>query len=160
MKRVIYNRQKALQYARHWALGRNPEYFDFQTIGGDCTNFVSQCIYAGSGVMNYAPVSGWFYRSANDRTPSWTGVPYLAQFLTTNSSVGPYGSECTLSQLQIGDVVQLGDESGDYYHSLFVVHAGSLIRVAAHSADALDRPLHSYEYGAVRCIHIEGVRIW
>ena len=28
---------------------RNPAYLDFHGLGGDCTNFVSQCLYAGAG---------------------------------------------------------------------------------------------------------------
>ena len=77
MKLLEYNRQAAYDYAKKWALGRNPAFYDFSAIGGDCTNFASQCIYAGAGVMNYTPTFGWFYRSANDRTPSWTGVEFL-----------------------------------------------------------------------------------
>ena len=50
MRQLPYDRQKAVAYARRWALGRNPAYFDFQDLGGDCTNFASQCLYAGAGV--------------------------------------------------------------------------------------------------------------
>ena len=46
MREILYNREEAVSYARKWALGRNPAYFDFQKLGGDCTNFASQCIYA------------------------------------------------------------------------------------------------------------------
>ena len=70
MKIKEYDRAAALAYARKWALGRNPAYYDFSRIGGDCTNFASQCIFAGAGEMNFTPTFGWFYRSANDRTPS------------------------------------------------------------------------------------------
>ena len=160
MKLISYNRGNAAAYARRWALGRNPAYFDYQGIGGDCTNFVSQCLFAGAGVMNYTPECGWFYRSANDRTPSWTGVEYLYRFLTENESVGPYGTVCNLEQVQIGDVIQLGNEDGAYYHSLFVTQGGPHIQIAAHSGDALNRPLERYTYAAVRCIHIKGVRVW
>ena len=62
-------------------------------MGGDCTNFASQCIYAGSGVMNYTPTMGWYYSSGSNRSPSWTGVVYLYNFLTGNKSAGPYGVE-------------------------------------------------------------------
>ena len=50
-----YNRENAVAYAKKWAYGRNPKYYDFSDLGGDCTNFASQCIYAGSGIMNYTP---------------------------------------------------------------------------------------------------------
>ena len=56
-----YERKKAIQYAQKWALKRNPNYYNYDDIGGDCTNFVSQCIYAGSGVMNYTKTFGWYY---------------------------------------------------------------------------------------------------
>ncbi|HOA41990.1 MAG TPA: amidase domain-containing protein, partial [Bacillota bacterium] len=42
-----YNRNKAIEYAERWAFDRNPRYLDFEKLGGDCTNYVSQCIYAG-----------------------------------------------------------------------------------------------------------------
>ena len=91
MREKGYNRQSAVEYARRWALGRNPAYYDFEGIGGDCTSFVSQCLYEGSGIMNYTPVYGWYYNSLSDRTASWSGVEYLYNFLVTNTSVGPYG---------------------------------------------------------------------
>ena len=84
MTTVSYNREKAVSYAEKWAFSRNPRYMSFDGIGGDCTSFVSQCLYAGSGVMNYTPVMGWYYNSAADRAPAWSGVPYLYQFLTGN----------------------------------------------------------------------------
>ena len=61
-----YNRANAVAYAKKWAYGRNPKYYDFSDLGGDCTNFASQCIYAGSGVMNYTPTYGWYYISVNN----------------------------------------------------------------------------------------------
>ena len=82
-----YNREKAVAYARAWALKRNPRYLDFEKMGGDCTNFASQCIFAGSGVMNYASPLGWYYNSQSDRSPSWTGVPYLRNFLIANKGI-------------------------------------------------------------------------
>ncbi len=33
-----YDRIAARNYAVRWALSRNPEYYDFNDIGGDCTN--------------------------------------------------------------------------------------------------------------------------
>lgn len=155
-----YNRETAVAYARKWAFGRNPDYYDFSRLGGDCTNFASQCIYAGAGVMNYTPTYGWYYRSLNDRSPSWTGVEYLYNFLTGNDKgVGPFAKEAPLSELEVGDIVQLGNGAWDYYHSPVVVAIkNGMIFVAAHSFDAFNRPLASYNYERVRGIHILGVR--
>lgn len=71
MHEIPYNRFAAVAYARTWATSRNPAYYNFEEIGGDCTNFASQCIYAGARIMNYTPTFGWYYRSSYDRSPSW-----------------------------------------------------------------------------------------
>ena len=158
MKNIIYNRLAAVSYARKWALSRNPDYYDFNGIGGDCTNFASQCIFAGSKIMNYTSVTGWYYRSSYDRTASWTGVEYLYRFLLGNKSLGPYGHLVSLSEVMPGDIVQLGSESKGFYHSPFVTAVLPTILVAAHTYDALDIPLSSYSYEKLRFIHIDGVR--
>ena len=159
MEELNYNRQAAVSYARKWAFRRNPNYYDFENLGGDCTNFASQCIYAGAGVMNYTPVFGWFYKSANDRTASWTGVEYLYNFLTGNDGEGPFAEEVPLGKLEIGDVVQLGRANGDFYHSPVVVKiSGRKIYVAAHTYAAYGKPLSSYRFERARGIHILGVR--
>ena len=43
MSVTAYDRGKAVAYAHKWAFGRNPAYYNFDKIGGDCTNFTSQC---------------------------------------------------------------------------------------------------------------------
>ena len=159
MQTLSYDRAAAVAYARKWAFGRNPAFYDFSKIGGDCTNFASQCIYAGAKVMNYTPVYGWFYRSANDRTASWTGVEFLYNFLVGNEGAGPFAEETELDKLEVGDIVQLGTGAGDFYHSPVVVRvSGGRIYVAAHTYDAYNKPLSSYNYGKARGIHILGVR--
>ena len=39
-----YNREKAIAYADKYYANYNPKYKDCNAIGGDCTNYVSQCI--------------------------------------------------------------------------------------------------------------------
>ena len=160
MREIPYNRDATVVYARRWALSRNPAYYDFEKIGGDCTNFASQCIYAGAQVMNYTPVMGWYYRSSYDRTPSWSGVEYLYNFLINNKSVGSYACAVSENEVMPGDVVQLGTSSGNFYHSPIITSTNPVILVAAHTFDAIDRPLSSYLYDTARFLHIEGVRTW
>ncbi len=160
MRERSYNRSATVAYARRWAMARNPSYYDFENIGGDCTNFASQCIFAGASVMNFTEVLGWYYRSSNDRTASWTGVEYLYQFLINNRSVGPYARVVSHEEALPGDIVQLGTYGGRFYHSPVIVSTTPQILVAAHTFDALDRPLSSYRYDQARFLHIEGVRTW
>ncbi|MBU9744990.1 amidase domain-containing protein [Lachnospiraceae bacterium ASD3451] len=161
MKEKSYDREAAVEYARTWAFKRNPAYLDFEKLGGDCTNYASQCLYAGCKTMNPAKTFGWYYYSANNRTPSWTGVRYLYDFLTKNKGVGPYASETDRNQVNPGDIVQLGRADGTFYHSPVIVAVTSEdIFVAAHSYDAYMRPLSSYTYDRARFLHIAGVRTW
>ena len=155
-----FNRDRALEYARRWALSRNPLYYDYTGIGGNCTNFVSQCVYAGSCTMNYTPVYGWYYLSAGERTASWTGVEYFYNFMTGNAGVGPFAREITQEEVAPADVIQLGRVEGGYYHTLLAtaVTEGDIL-VAAQSNDALDRPLSSYDYDYARFLRIDGVRL-
>ena len=162
-----YNRENAVAYARRWALSRNPLYPDYAGIGGDCTNFVSQCILAGSCQENFTVDFGWYYISQNERAPAWTSVEYLYDFLTgapdftaENGGIGPFGEEVGRRSVSPGDVVQLADASGDFYHSLLIsIVDDEEIYICAHSNDSLDRALSEYNYASLRFIRINGVRL-
>lgn len=155
-----YDREKAYQYAEKWAFGRNPLFENYSGIGGDCTSFVSQAMYAGSCVMNYTPTFGWYYTSPRNRAPAWSGVEYLYNFLVSNDGVGPFAVETYPGGLDIGDIIQLGNDRGDWYHSLLVTgfdEDGYL--VSAHSDDAFNRPLSSYDFDMARFLHVVGVHL-
>lgn len=158
-----YNRQAAVDYAHRWAYYRNPDFSNFDDMGGDCTNFASQCLYAGSGVMNYTPTFGWYYNSLSSRAPAWTGVPYFYNFLTRGKQTpGPVGEEAALDRVQPGDFVQLRFVPGPFAHNPVIVAVGTPptldnILVAAHSEDHDYRPLSTYPIRALRFIHILGV---
>lgn len=151
-----YNRLNAIIYAKRWAYDRNPKYYNFDDLGGDCTNFVSQCIFAGCNIMNHTPTFGWYYVSLSDRAPSWTGVTYLYNFLTTNKSIGPFGREVYKENLMIGDIVQFG-KNNTFHHSTIVVSTNKGIYLASHSLDSYMREISTYTYEKVRYIHIDGI---
>lgn len=99
--------------------------------------------------MNYTPTFGWYYK----------GVEYLYNFMTTNEGKGPFAEGTPLNKLEVGDIVQLGTATGDFYHSPVVVAVREgRIYVAAHTFDAFMRPLSSYSFARARGIHILGVR--
>ena len=166
MRETPYDRETAVAYAHRWAYHRNPSYYDYEAIGGDCTNFASQCLYAGSGVMNDTPVLGWYYRSANEKAPAWTGVEYFRNFLLRKGEgVGPFGIETTLEQIRPGDFVQLDLGQGRFSHTPVVVATGRRptlgnTLVAAHSSDTDHRPLAAYLFQGIRYLHILGGRRW
>jgi hypothetical protein len=154
-----YRRERAVEYAKKYAFSQNPLFGNFRGIGGNCTNFVSQAIYAAGCVMNYTPTFGWYYISLDDRSPSWTGVEYFYNFIIGNAGVGPFGRVATSDELEIGDVVQLGREGEGYYHTLLVVGFGEEgLLVAAQTDNAYARPLSTYDYDFARYIKILGIR--
>ncbi len=158
-----YDRQAAVSYAHRWAYFRNRAYQDFSAMGGDCTNFASQCVFAGSGVMNPTPTFGWYYYSASNYAPAWTGVSFIYDFLVSNLGPGPYGRECGITEVLPGDLVQIATVHERFHHTPVIVAANGSgktdgILVAAHSRDCDMRPLSSYYPKKIRFIHIEGVR--
>ena len=155
-----YVRENALLYANRFALSQNPIFGNFKGIGGNCTNFVSQCIYAGSCRMNYTKTFGWYYISMDERAPAWTGVEYFYNFITKNEGVGPFGRDASADEVEVGDVIQLAKNEGGYYHTLIIIgFDGDDPLIAAQTDDALGRPLSTYEYDYSRYLKILGVRI-
>ncbi len=159
---IPYDRAAAISYAHKWAFGRNPAYYNYDLIGGDCTNFASQCLYEGTGVMNYTPTYGWYYIDANRKAPAWTGVKYFYNYLTReNTSRGPIAIQTPLEGVIPGDYVQLQFNSGEFGHTPIIIEMGSPptlenTLVAAHSVDSDYRPLSTYSFQGIRFLHILG----
>lgn len=163
MKEIEYNRQKVLQYAHKWAYKRNPKYYNFDNVGGDCTSFVSQCIYAGSNVMNYSKQNGWYYINGNNKSPSWSGVEFLYNFLTTNKLVGPYGKEVNQQEIEVGDIAQLSFSGGNFGHTLVITRIENRLNlnqifISSHTFDSFDKRIDEYDFEKIRFVHIEKVR--
>ncbi len=162
MRHISYDRTLVYDYASLWAFSRNPLYYSFNRLGGDDTSFASQCIFAGCGVMNFAP-DGWYYTSLNDRSPSWSGAEFLAAFLTSNTFSGPYAEYTSPSEIQCGDIIQISHDSITFTQTLIVTRSSprgfkNSILTASHSPDAFNRPLSTYPYKSLRFLHITGVR--
>lgn len=113
------------------------------------------------------PLYGWYFRSVTDRTPSWTGAQFLYRFLIGNTSLGPYAQITPLDKAEIGDIIQLGNANGEFYHSVVMTGLNpdtslsitDRITVAAHSDDSLDRMLSTYIAAKnYRVLHISGYR--
>lgn len=155
MQHIPYHRRSAVSYARRWAMKRNEQYYDYSAIGGDCTNFASQALLAGGRQMDPTPVFGWYYRSANEKAPAWTGAEFLYRYLIrTQATPGPVAVVCERAMLQPGDLVQLSFDAERFSHTLVVTQTIPEILVCAHSDDSLDRPLASYGFRLARYLHI------
>ena len=153
-----YDRASAVKYATDWGLKRNPAYYNFDSLGGDCTNFVSQCVYAGSLVMNFSPY-GWYYRSINDRAPAWTSVEYFYNFLVSNKEKGPCATPVNAYETEIGDVIILERLNKEKFHSLIISKIlENEILVCSHTRNAVNLPLSYFNFAKANYLRIQGVR--
>ena len=155
----MYNREKAVAYAHKWAYGSNPAFADFSMMGGDCTNFLSQCLYAGGLPMVYRPVTGWFYGSLAYRAPAWSGVQPFYNFMTGRQGDTPYVRETVLEEMEIGDVIQISFDGGNRFsHGFFVVdvgeHTPDTVLGATHTENSDYRPLSHWAGAVWRCLHV------
>lgn len=164
MNTRAYDRNSAVSYAKKWALSRNPRYYNFDPMGGDCTSFVSQCLFAGSKQMNYNFENGWYYNNGYDKSPSWSSVNFLYKFLTTNKGFGPRGEVVSQSSIEVGDIAQLSFSGTTFEHSLFIVDIINVndlnqIAIAAHTFDVLGKKIGEYSFSKIRFVHIKDVGV-
>ena len=134
-----YNSSNAVNYAMGWAISYNPAYAIMTGLGGDCANFVSQAIFAGTnGSMSPVPVppskmpefdQQWYRYSAYNlyygsgawvRVGGQSGQSGLMTFLTTNTGSGPYGSYAGRCSAFDGDPVFFYDSSRGWYHTVII----------------------------------------
>lgn len=143
--RFTYDRLAAVQYAERWWNSYNPE---FRVFDVDCTNYVSQCLYAGGAPMREAPdrSKGWWYQGDN-WSYSWA-VSHSLRWYLSGSTTGLQGKEVeSPEELSPGDVICYDfEDDGRYDHSTFVVakDANDMPLVNAHTQNSRHR-YWSYE---------------
>lgn len=107
-----YRREDAVLYADRWWDGFNPEFAAFEV---DCTNYISQSLFAGGAPINYTGKreSGWWYKGyVGDKEAwsySWSVANALERFLgavnpdcAPSSSTGRSNCSLGMSSSMIG----------------------------------------------------------
>jgi hypothetical protein len=162
-----YNRTLAVNYAKSWALKRNPAFDDYGS--NDCTNFTSQVLRAWwIWVFQYDNVltnyKNWWYFVMP--TNSWKVAHTFSQNAYFHSD--RYTFVNSLSNLQVWDIIQF-----DWYWDWTVDHSTVItqivsgtspladrIKLSYHSNDRLDKPLSEtiswYNNISIYWIHING----
>lgn len=112
--------------------------------------------------MNYSKNLGWYYINGNNKSPSWSGVEYLYQFLTKNKGVGPQAIETTQNNVELGDIAQLSFDGIKFGHTLVIVKIEnkftlSGIKIASHTFDSFEKPISEYDFQKIRWLHINKV---
>lgn len=122
---IRFRRDLAAAYADRWWNEGNPAYELFEV---NCTNYVSQCIFAGNAPMNYTGKrgSGWWYKGRTNGQEwwsySWAVSNALNHYLSTARKSGLQAVTVqSAEELQLGDVITY-DWNGDgrFEHSTIV----------------------------------------
>ena len=119
---ISYSADKAVAYAKQWAYKRNSKYHDYSNEGGDCANFVSQCLIAGG--LGISSCTGSYGQGGT--------VPYVPNLENCLISKGWKSSSSMPSKgIPKGGVIT-------YYnggHAVLVVQGGTSPLVAGHTTD-------------------------
>lgn len=158
-----YSGSTAASYAQQYALVGNKATYPAY-IGEDCTNFVSQCLFAG-GIPKvgskttkgiYSSTTQWYcicthdpgYQSGNGReyavSTSWIRAtdfnPYMtsvAKSKSVKTSVSALNSSCS-----VGDVVQLLSDAGEPFHTVIISQkTSSGAKYCGHTNPRLNEPI-------------------
>ena len=127
-----FNITEACAYAENFALKPNPNYKSFDGIGGDCTNFISQILYAG-GIKQ---TKDW-----KPYTLPWVRVEDLYIYLTTQKLATKLPNENSLSK---GCLIQFyTPEIGKFFHNGFITYElpNNDYLYCCHSYNKLNYPL-------------------
>ena len=148
-----YNRNDAVAYARKWAKGANhkcgsydsctpasywgSEVCGYPSQGGDCANFVSQCLVLGGKHPNLKGGSCRGYPCGWEEI----GAKRLGDCLIEKG----WTSTCGLNKkpptnIKVGDVLIYHAGSCDNYdaHAVIVTTAGTVPKISCHSSAKLD----------------------
>ncbi|WP_138494927.1 amidase domain-containing protein [Paenibacillus pinistramenti] len=141
----VYRREDAARYADEWWDAYNPEFTGFEV---DCTNFISQCLFAGGAPINYTGKreSGWWYKGyiggQEGWSYSWSVAGSLERYLSSSRSSLRAELVDRAEQLELGDVIIYDwDGDGAYQHSTIVTafDAGGMPLVNAHTVSSRHR---------------------
>ena len=149
----FYDRAAAASYAQRYALKYNTVWLPDKD--SDCTNFVSQALYAGGWEMILGfpgDPYAWFATRAEayhicggrcsiERSRSWAGAEPFAKFVLHSGRA----ILCKRESLAIGDFVQLlndQDEANEASHTMIVTEGkGENCKLSYHTVDRLNQPI-------------------
>ncbi|AJA47630.1 putative amidase domain-containing protein [Clostridium pasteurianum DSM 525 = ATCC 6013] len=147
LKNTNYSRENAVNYALKYANTPNSQYKYFPVNydnGGDCTNFTSQCLFAGGAPMVFTGKNIWWCNSAGCSV-SWSTAHSLYWYLkinTDNNLYGIKGKEATsTSDLEIGDLIFYRNKNNRITHSAIITSfMDNIPLISQHTPELLNIP--------------------
>ncbi|MFD5079923.1 amidase domain-containing protein [Streptomyces sp. NPDC058371] len=122
---TTYDYKAMAAYAEKYWSRYNTAYPNYNSGGGDCTNFVSQSLKAG-GWKDVAGSSSDFHKwftNSTSQSDSWVGVNEFSWFALSSKRVT---SLANVYQMDVGDVLQMDfDKDGSKDHTMIVSYRSS-----------------------------------
>ena len=135
-------------YQNKWWNKRNSKYKNWDSMGGDCTNYASQVLHAGGAPYDKTGKLRWY---AGNTT--WIRVVELRNYLLKNTYTGPFGKKVSKrSSLTCGDLIQLGNS-----HTV-VIYKGGMNDpyVTAHTSNYKGKFIKRYGTSGTTNILVKG----
>ena len=122
---LSYSTTAALDQAKQYCKNYNSKYNNYRNDGGDCANFVSQCLKAGG--LNLSNCAGWVDNKGC--------LPRVADLKACLKKKGWKNSGSKPAGFKAGHVLFLKDKS----HAMLASYvSGNTIRVYGHTTDRCD----------------------
>lgn len=128
-----YDRQNAINYALSYAITANPSYRYFPIHGdggGDCSNFISQCLKAGGAPFSHDSIPWWYNNNGTSNvmddswSVSWAVAHSLYWTLKTRDERNVKGLKAreveSMDMLDLGDIIHYENFKGIIYHSAII----------------------------------------
>ncbi len=136
-----YSGSRGAAYANKYVETANSYFYH---AGVDCTNFVSQCIWAAYGgwsssmsnatmasnISNKVRMTSTWYAGSGGGSSAWENVDGLWNYAVGNTGNGPkaygyndggYYSDILPIDMCVGDVLQKSSDGSDYSHSMYII---------------------------------------
>ncbi|WP_455334962.1 amidase domain-containing protein [Enterococcus quebecensis] len=143
--RAMFTNNHVANYARTFAFRYNPAYANYDSRGGDCTNFASQALRAGGakdGVTGYPTYINWSSKRSNlglADSAAWINANSFRQYWQVKGrSVTRHTSKSAVSNTaKLGDILNYANKkTGRSWHNAIVTEKkGGTLYVSQHSSN-------------------------
>lgn len=158
-----YQREAAVSYSDIWVGQRNTEWSDFTGRGGNCQNFVSQCLLAGGIPMDDQGDAVWSWDSEGNHSASWVGVDEFYRYASQNSGYGLLAeADAGYYDGEAGDLIRMGSDT-DWNHVVIIAEVirdqeGNVVDylINSNTSDVKNFPVSAYPNVKQRLMKIYG----
>ena len=158
-----YDRVAAYDYLMAYCDERNPAWYAYDEVGGNCMNFGSQVLLAGGIPEDEKGDEEWYWDGQNDLDLSWINVGRFYDYCRKNEGFGLVAdTEAGYYTGEVGDVLIVGF-AGDHRHTTVISHvvkdeSGDTVDylISCNTTNYRDFPASAYYYTFHRLIKIYG----